>query len=239
MIVKISTSGDHCLALSATSEVYGWGDNESGQLGQTALTITRPQNVVVHGHLPCWDVAAGKDQSLVICDGITSGDSGVYFCGLDEQDVAVRQLARSSAFKGLGIVHGVFAGFQTSACLIDARPQTAVYELASSQRLFHVTVKKILTLFVRPLLDSEHSLTATTVQNTSLRGLYETLNRLSRITAVAHLETTRVLRGSLTVAQSMLVREAETWLMAYQSYFNVYNSMLACGAFDKCVKCNR
>jgi len=39
----------------------------------------------VHGHLPCWDIAAGSDHTIVLCDDDLTNEPNVYYCGRDKQ----------------------------------------------------------------------------------------------------------------------------------------------------------
>jgi len=39
----------------------------------------------VHGHVPCWDIAAGDSHTVVLCDDGLTNEPNVYYCGSDKQ----------------------------------------------------------------------------------------------------------------------------------------------------------
>jgi alpha-tubulin suppressor-like RCC1 family protein len=84
-IEQISTSGDTTLALTSSGQVYAWGDNSTGQLGQgETLSTTPPPNsatpelVTLPGSVTATKVAAGPTESYALgSDGVlyTWGDN--------------------------------------------------------------------------------------------------------------------------------------------------------------------
>ena len=75
-----------------------------------------------------------------------------------------------------------------------------------------------------------------TVSQTSLSGVWKALTQLIRVTAVGHIESTGVLRGAMNIVETMLVRESDAWLNAYQAYFNAFDELVACAAFESASK---
>lgn len=67
-ITKLSTGGNHSLALAADGTVWAMGDNSFGQLGTGDTTAhARPVKVVgLPSGTPAMDVAAGRNHSLVL-----------------------------------------------------------------------------------------------------------------------------------------------------------------------------
>jgi alpha-tubulin suppressor-like RCC1 family protein len=64
-ITYLATGKNHTLALSDKGEVWAWGANTAGQLGQGNLTaLTRPTRVTMH--TPIRAIAAGDTHSLAI-----------------------------------------------------------------------------------------------------------------------------------------------------------------------------
>jgi alpha-tubulin suppressor-like RCC1 family protein len=62
-VVKVSTGGGHCLALTKSGRMYGWGANNCGQVGGGDLCIPEPVVLIDSG---VRDIAAGLAFSLAV-----------------------------------------------------------------------------------------------------------------------------------------------------------------------------
>ena len=71
-VTQVAAGGDHSLALTASGQLYAFGDNEFGQLGSATNNGTNHANptptlVALPGEIgPVTQVAAGADQSLAV-----------------------------------------------------------------------------------------------------------------------------------------------------------------------------
>jgi alpha-tubulin suppressor-like RCC1 family protein len=75
----VSAGGDHSLALASNGQVYAWGANTYGQLGDgTTTDRTRPTPVATPAGLTFTGIAAGTGHSLAV-----DSDGGVYSWGFD------------------------------------------------------------------------------------------------------------------------------------------------------------
>ena len=63
-VVDIAVGSIHCLAVTEEGEVYSWGRNDQGQLGDTTTSTTRPEPILVPGleNKGLMRVAAGPAQ---------------------------------------------------------------------------------------------------------------------------------------------------------------------------------
>ncbi|WP_130866566.1 RCC1 domain-containing protein [Acidipropionibacterium timonense] len=78
---KVSAGDAHTIALSTTGEIYGWGWNSFGQVGNDApLSTNTPQKVVAPKGLTFTDVAAGGDSSAAV-----ASDGSVYTWGHNDE----------------------------------------------------------------------------------------------------------------------------------------------------------
>ncbi|CAG4926206.1 unnamed protein product [Colias eurytheme] len=68
MIVSIATGSLHCVACTDTGEVYTWGDNDEGQLGDgTTLAAQRPRLLVALQGKRVTKVACGSAHTVALC----------------------------------------------------------------------------------------------------------------------------------------------------------------------------
>ncbi|XP_041973907.1 probable E3 ubiquitin-protein ligase HERC2 [Aricia agestis] len=68
MIVSIATGSLHCVACTDTGEVYTWGDNDEGQLGDgTTLAAQRPRLLVALQGKRVSRVACGSAHTVALC----------------------------------------------------------------------------------------------------------------------------------------------------------------------------
>ncbi|CAH0722311.1 unnamed protein product, partial [Brenthis ino] len=68
MIVSIATGSLHCVACTDTGEVYTWGDNDEGQLGDgTTLAAQRPRLLIALQGKRVTRVACGSAHTVALC----------------------------------------------------------------------------------------------------------------------------------------------------------------------------
>ncbi|XP_072935158.1 probable E3 ubiquitin-protein ligase HERC2 [Epargyreus clarus] len=68
MIVSIATGSLHCVACTDTGEVYTWGDNDEGQLGDgTTLAAQRPRLLAALQAKRVTKVACGSAHTVALC----------------------------------------------------------------------------------------------------------------------------------------------------------------------------
>lgn len=129
-IVKVShcsaTNAGHTVALTSDGDIYAWGANSSGQLGDNTI-IPKSTPTLVIGGLKFRDVMAGRNSSL----GITR-TSGLYLWG----DNTYGQLGQGNIFPksspttvtGIGItaqVHKAYINIDSVFCINQERQMTA------------------------------------------------------------------------------------------------------------------
>jgi alpha-tubulin suppressor-like RCC1 family protein len=79
IFTAIAAGGDHSLALTSTGQVYGWGANSKGQIGDgTNTNRTSPTLVVMPFGVTVSAIAAGTAHSLAV-----TTDSTAYSWGFD------------------------------------------------------------------------------------------------------------------------------------------------------------
>ena len=66
-VTTVAAGYQHSLALAASGDVWAWGDNLSGQLGD-GTTTSRATPAVVAGMLPLSGLATGKFHAVVSAD---------------------------------------------------------------------------------------------------------------------------------------------------------------------------
>ncbi len=79
-IVGLSVNDNHACALNSDGEVYCWGDNSLGQLGNKNLSHSA-EPVLVTGLSPARFISSGKDYSCAMLEG----DEGLYCWGDNSQ----------------------------------------------------------------------------------------------------------------------------------------------------------
>jgi len=79
-IVLVAAGSLHTLALTRRCQVFGWGDNSSGQLGLHDMKYQQPQKISALSSLRVWDVAAGDSFSIFLADS-SSNSCHMYQLG--------------------------------------------------------------------------------------------------------------------------------------------------------------
>ena len=79
-VVQVAAGGRHTLALTQASELYAWGNADSGQLSLPPDAGSQCTPQLVRGlpkGRPILFVAAGSDHSIAVVDGSSSDTSAV------------------------------------------------------------------------------------------------------------------------------------------------------------------
>lgn len=80
-VQKISTSGSHALALKSDGTVWGWGDNQVGELGIGQFTYTQSSPVQAIGLTGIVDIAASNSNSSEISSYAVMNNGTVWAWG--------------------------------------------------------------------------------------------------------------------------------------------------------------
>ena len=76
-IIKIFSGYDHCLAISDSGVIYGWGLNERGQLGlNDKINRNSPQKLEFFKGKHVINIVSGYHHSIFICE-----NGEIYSCG--------------------------------------------------------------------------------------------------------------------------------------------------------------
>ncbi|XP_048580362.1 alsin [Nematostella vectensis] len=104
-IIKVAAGTFHSLALTVYSQVFSWGDNSCGQLGQKKSIAVRPKKVKCFSDVLIWDIACGSHYSLFIGD-MALNRPDVYICGRQPSEVAaIAEAATKSAVSTQPLSH--------------------------------------------------------------------------------------------------------------------------------------
>lgn len=91
--VAIDAGGDHVLALTDDGQVFAWGANNEGQLGDgTTDTRSLPQAVALPGDPTVIGIAAGSEFSLALTEDGTAYAWGLNFSGALGDGTTTRRL---------------------------------------------------------------------------------------------------------------------------------------------------
>lgn len=156
-VVALATGGNHSLALSSNGVLAAWGDNASGQLGDTTTTQrTSPQQVNATSGSGIFGktvvaVAAGKSHSLALCsDGTVSswGDNAKGQLGLGDTSNRLRPVAvTGGALAGKSVV-AVAAGNAHSLALCSDGTVAAWGENTNGQLGDNTTTQRLTPVLV-------------------------------------------------------------------------------------------
>lgn len=140
-IVRLATSGSHCLALCADGALAAWGGNSDGQLGNNSLVGgSSPVLVGKSGALAgktIVDVAAGANHSLALCsDGTIAawGDNLNSQLGNNTQTDSLIPVAVSMSQLVSGLRFTAVAGGGNSSLSLVAAPPPSAVTMAANER---------------------------------------------------------------------------------------------------------
>ncbi|CAG5118935.1 unnamed protein product, partial [Candidula unifasciata] len=76
-VIKVAAGDNHSLALTANSQVYSWGSNSCGQLGQPD-SVQVPTRIKFTKGFMAWDICAGADHSVFLGDAADLSPDVLY-----------------------------------------------------------------------------------------------------------------------------------------------------------------
>ncbi|MGH0148208.1 UNVERIFIED_CONTAM: hypothetical protein FKN15_043123 [Acipenser sinensis] len=170
-VIQVASGAHHSLALTAQSQVFSWGSNNSGQLGHMELPSTMPRLAKMSEGIRVWDIAAGQEHTLLLADG-DCFQPILYYSGkqvsqegssTQTNGVYTQQPVLLPFCMNLGYVSSVFSGGQSCLALADRNVMgyiASLHELASAERKFYCRLSSIKSQILRPLLGLENLCTA-------------------------------------------------------------------------------
>ncbi|CAE1150413.1 ALS2 [Acanthosepion pharaonis] len=243
---KIIAGPQHCLALTAYSQVYSWGSNSHGQLGYSESS-TVPSPVKFVANCLVWDIAAGENHSLFLTD---SGGfhPDVYYSGKHPSDskttyssmIKTTKPVALNSLRKSGWIRSLVAGGSTCACLVgkSSSGQTATaFELALSERNFYFHLNKIASKFLKPLKTSVFfcSMDVNPYKPT-FNNLVESFLHLTNKIGENCVELTRLIRGNEDITQCHMFQQSNNLLKVFKNYSHCFGDMAAINGFEFCAK---
>ncbi|XP_044073201.1 alsin-like isoform X3 [Siniperca chuatsi] len=179
-VIRVAAGSHHSLAVTAHCQVYSWGSNMCGQLGQINSPVTVPQQAKLSEGLRVWDVSAGQSHSLLLADG-DCVQPVLLYCGQQQEPMSAqsershqgqrscqRSPNRAESYTvrptllpfcmEMGYISSVCSGGQSCALLADQNIMgfiSAIHELASRERQFYCWSCNVRKLLLTPLRNRE------------------------------------------------------------------------------------
>ncbi|XP_005106198.1 alsin isoform X2 [Aplysia californica] len=243
-VIKLSTGKSHSLALTANSQVFSWGSNSYGQLGQQEL-VHAPTRVKFMKGCMVWDIAAGTNHSLFLGDS-TMMKPDVFFCGKQpsrEKHASMQKTSVPTAVaevKQLGWVIKVMSGGPNCACQVlnpVAPEMSAVFELAASERTFYHQLIKTSNLLLRPLQKSPfYSAMDVFPYKSSLQNLVAAFGALTKRIGEGITDLTAAIQAMRPIRHTLLLGAHTQQQQAFTQYSKAFSDFLAVGGFEYCTR---
>ncbi|XP_028277552.1 alsin isoform X2 [Parambassis ranga] len=261
-VVRLAAGAHHCLALTAQSQVFSWGSNNSGQLGHMESPSTVPRLAKLSEGIRVWDVSAGERHTLLLADGDCIQPI-IYYSGQqvkeeEEEESNAMQEGRQDGGEeereggytqqpvllpfcmNLGYVSSVFAGGRRCVALSDKNVMgfiASLHELASAERKFYCRLCNIKSQIVRPLLEME---TLSSVLGQVALGLLQVLagqfSLLCHLTGQHATSLTGNLRRGREVKNLLILEHTGIFLDSYHNYCSVVGNFQVMGGFQALTK---
>ncbi|XP_052825972.1 alsin isoform X1 [Octopus bimaculoides] len=241
---KVVAGSNHCLALTAYSQVFSWGFNAYGQLGHTE-TPSVPSPVKFVANCLVWDIAAGDNHSLFLTD---SGGfhPDVYYSGKQPSENHYSSVTKTSkpvvlnTLRKTGWIRSLQAGGISCGCLVgkSSSGQTATaFELALSERNFYSKLNKIATKFLSPLktsmfLCAMESSYYKSVFTAHIDAFLDLTNKIGENCV----QLTRLIRGNEDITHSRMFQKSKELIEYFKNYSLRFGDMLAINGFEHCTK---
>ncbi|CAL8308679.1 unnamed protein product [Merluccius merluccius] len=261
-VMSVAAGAQHSLALTASSQVFSWGSNSSGQLGHMESPSTIPRLAKMSEGIRVWDVGAGERHSVFLADG-DCVQPILYYSGQQvrdedeemEEEGAVLQKEEEEEQKAggytqqpvllpfcmnLGYTSSVCAGGRRCMALSDRNVMgfiAGLHELAATERKFYCKLSNIKSQAIRPLLDLE-SLSSSL--GTVLLGLLQTL--VGGFSLLCHLagrhsaSLTCSLRRGRDLKALLILDHGAIFLDAYREYCTALGNFQVMGGFQAMTK---
>ncbi|RUS91148.1 hypothetical protein EGW08_001061 [Elysia chlorotica] len=233
------------LALASNSHVFSWGSNSYGQLGQTEDMIS-PMRIKIAKSSPVWDIAAGENHSLFLCDSTEITPEVLYSGkqpnqGTHASSKKTNQLVPVAAVNKMGLTTTrIEAGGESCVCLALNPPHPEsklVLELAATERPFYNQLIKTSNVLLRPLQKSAFYTSMDVYPFKScLENLISAFGSLTKKVGEGIADLTRCIQNQSPVTQSHLVQCHNDFVQAFLHYSQAFSDLLAVGGFDFCTK---
>uniref|UniRef100_T1J5J3 Pleckstrin homology domain-containing family A member 8 n=1 Tax=Strigamia maritima TaxID=126957 RepID=T1J5J3_STRMM len=255
-VIKVDAGSCHTVALTAGGQVYVWGYNSHGQLGNPNRTNPgySPQILNLESSAVVWDVAAGNKHTVLLADrGL---NTEIYYCGKQEGPLVGVEVDGPVPLSGaIGTntpeiisisgcdsnVRQVFAGGLSCGCISDnTLPSTAITirELCAAERCFYQTLTLFKDTVLDPLCnDSSYSTIMASSLGVSVEALVTHFKRLWHQVALNNLTLGVTMRlPPMQSSVSQLVDNLDDWVAAFENYAAVYLDLYACDGLSFCAK---
>ncbi|MBI4775893.1 MAG: hypothetical protein HY788_17255 [Deltaproteobacteria bacterium] len=141
-VVQLAAGGFHAMALYDDGEIFSWGNNEFGQLGNNAwgpgIFETLPVQVVAGALAPAKKIAAGTAHSIAVAEQSTCSRGAVYTWGSNSVNQLPFSALHSGAFSEIPVDQGIL-NCQNLHVQLSDEECTAV----STSVIFEVEVVKV------------------------------------------------------------------------------------------------
>ncbi|CAG5119646.1 unnamed protein product [Candidula unifasciata] len=243
-VIKLAAGEKHSLALTANSQVYSWGFNSYGQLGQTESTHA-PARIKFTKGFTAWDIGAGATHSVFLGD-TAEMHSDVLYCGKHPSKDAHSSLKKTNSplsledVRQLGWITKVMAGGSGCACKVlnPAPPESAaLFKLAASERAFYNQLIKTSNVLLRPLQKSDfYTSMGVYPYKTSLRNLVAAFGALTKKIGEGITDLTRCIQNTTPLSTSHMLGCHNEFIEAFRMYSQSFSDFLSVGGFDYCTR---
>ncbi|KAI8761234.1 alsin, partial [Biomphalaria glabrata] len=247
-VIKLAAGESHSLAVTSNSQVYSWGSNSYGQIGQPD-SVYGPTRVKLVKGCTVWDVGAGQSHSVFLGDSADGSDSPrpvVLYCGKHPSKEKLTTMKKTNSpvalgdIKQLGWITKVTAGGSSCACKVmsPALPyMEPVFDLAASERAFYNQLIKTSNLLLRPLQKSAFY-TAMDVYpyKSSLQNMVSSFGSLTKKIGEGITDLTLCIQTCKPFDQSLMSAGHGQFVEAFRQYSCKFSDFLAVGGFDYCTR---
>ncbi|XP_033866344.3 alsin-like [Acipenser ruthenus] len=247
-VIQVASGAHHSLALTAQSQVFSWGSNNSGQLGHMELPSTMPRLAKMSEGIRVWDIAAGQEHTLLLADG-DCFQPILYYSGKQVSQegsspqtngVYTQQPVLLPFCMNLGYVSSVFSGGQSCLALADRNVMgyiASLHELASAERKFYCRLSSIKSQILRPLLGLENLCTALgTASSLLLQTMASRFSKLCYLTGQHVASLNLFLHSTKEVKGMRMLEHSVIFVDIYKEYWRTVGDFLVMGGFQALVK---
>ncbi|XP_028846916.1 alsin isoform X2 [Denticeps clupeoides] len=242
-VVKVAGGARHSLALTAQCQVFSWGSNKSGQLGQLSSSSTVPQQIRMSDGIRVWDVGAGNGHTLLLADG-DCFQPILYYSGeqLTEEGPTGTYTQTPTLLPfcmNMGYVSGIFVGGPCCMALADQNTTgfiATLHELCASERRFYCRLGAVKSQILRPLLSWKRVRESLGPSFLLLQALAGSFSRLCHLTGQHAVSLTHFLQGGRDVRGLAVLKHSSFFLDSYREYYSSLGDFLVMGGFQALVK---
>ncbi|XP_042192089.1 alsin [Callorhinchus milii] len=247
-VIQVAAGAYHSLALTAKSQVYSWGNNTYGQLGNTESPTIMPRLAKIPEGVRVWDIAAGQEHSLFLTDGEFS-QPNIYYSGRQvvqdsenpvTDDTSTEQPVFLPFCGQFGYVNSLFAGGQSCLALADRNVMgyiASLHELASSERRFYCKLSDVKSRILKPLLGLDNLASALGPSSTQLlQDLASRFSKLCCLIGQHSASLNKFLHSSKDVKTLAMLEHSSVFLDTFKEYCNSVGNFVVVGGFQLLVK---